>query len=101
VTAPSIRNFLFAALCALICAAAVIGCASSNSSSTGLAFLPPAPERTGAQLWGDNCKRCHWTRPPGEFGPGQWAAITAHMRLRADLTGQEQQKITAFLQGEE
>ena len=57
-----------------------------------------ASARTGAQLWSDNCARCHNARPPQSFSDAQWQAVVHHMRLRADLTGQEQRKITEFLQ---
>lgn len=76
------------------------GCASNNAGSTtqpALASSGP-PSRSGQQLLDDNCSRCHNTRPPEEYSDQQWAAIVMHMRLRADLTGNEQRKITAFLQ---
>jgi hypothetical protein len=52
----------------------------------------------GAQLWADNCSRCHNVRPPQSYSDAQWETVMMHMRLRADLTGPEQRKITAFLQ---
>ena len=57
-----------------------------------------ASARTGAQLWSDNCARCHNARPPQSYSDAQWEAVVHHMRLRADLTGQEQRKVTEFLQ---
>jgi hypothetical protein len=81
----------------------VTGCQSSSSESAAstqplLGFIPPAPDQSGAQLWSDNCARCHNLRPPGEFSPRQWGVIVQHMRMRANLTGQEARKITEFLQ---
>jgi len=55
-------------------------------------------EKAGAQLWAENCSRCHNIRPPQSFSDAQWQAVVHHMRLRADLTGEEQRKITEFLQ---
>jgi hypothetical protein len=56
------------------------------------------PEKSGAELWADNCGRCHSIRPPDEFSGAQWAAIVHHTRLRANLTDTEEKKITEFLQ---
>ena len=53
---------------------------------------------SGAQLWAENCARCHNIRPPQSYSDAQWEAVVMHMRLRADLTGPEQRKITEFLQ---
>ncbi|MDB5172145.1 MAG: cytochrome c, class [Phycisphaerales bacterium] len=60
-------------------------------------FTPPA--KTGSQLWAENCTRCHYSRPPTQYSAQQWDVIVTHMRLRADLTGQETREITKFLQG--
>jgi hypothetical protein len=86
------------------------GCATSSNTPTtqssvastepSFALFGPPPDKTGAQLWADNCMRCHNGRPPQEFSAKQWEAIVHHMRLRADLTGEETRKITAFLQSE-
>jgi hypothetical protein len=79
------------------------GC-SSNDSATGpttqpeFAMFGPPPKRSGVELWSDNCARCHNLRPPEEFSGTQWATIVHHMRLRANLTGEEAREITKFLQ---
>jgi cytochrome c5 len=52
----------------------------------------------GSQLWAENCTRCHNVRPPDYYSDAQWSVITHHMRLRANLTGEETRKITQFLQ---
>lgn len=57
-----------------------------------------ASDKTGEQLWSQTCSRCHYSRPPQSYSAGQWDAVVTHMRLRANLTGEEQRKITAFLQ---
>lgn len=51
----------------------------------------------GAQLWGENCMRCHNTPPPTSFGDEQWDVIATHMELRAQLTDQEMKTILEFL----
>ena len=61
--------------------------------------LAPMPigERGGAQLWGDNCARCHNSRTPSGFSDAQWEVIAHHMRVRANLTAYEHEKILQFL----
>ena len=55
-------------------------------------------EHSGAELWSENCSRCHNLRPPQYYSHAQWALVVHHMRLRANLTGQEARSITEFLQ---
>ena len=62
--------------------------AVSNDSYMGL---------TGEELWSNNCVRCHNIRPPTMYGNAQWDVIVHHMRLRANITGQEQRAIVEFL----
>ena len=58
----------------------------------------PAPVKSGTQLWSENCTRCHYARPPGYYSGAQWTLVLHHMRSRANLTGEEERKILAFLQ---
>lgn len=60
----------------------------SNDSYMGL---------TGEELWSNNCMRCHNIRPPTMYSDAQWDVIVHHMRLRANITGQEQRAIVEFL----
>ena len=53
--------------------------------------------RSGAQLWADNCSRCHASRAPTSYSDAQWDLVTHHMRLQAHLTGAEQRAIAEFL----
>ena len=62
--------------------------AASSDSYMGL---------TGEELWSNNCMRCHNIRPPTMYSDAQWDVILHHMRLRANITGQEQRAILAFL----
>ena len=78
---------------------AISGCENTQRSSISDKQASAAvPEKAGAQLWAENCSRCHNIRPPQSFSDTQWQAITHHMRLRANLTGEETRKITEFLQ---
>lgn len=53
--------------------------------------------KSGAQLWAENCKRCHNIPSPSTFSPEQWETIGMHMQSRALLTDKERDKIVAFL----
>ncbi|MBS1503489.1 MAG: cytochrome c [Bacteroidetes bacterium] len=54
--------------------------------------------KSGAQLWAENCQRCHNTPSPASFSHSQWVTIGMHMQTRAQLTDKERDKIVAFLQ---
>jgi cytochrome c len=56
-----------------------------------------ANTKSGAQLWGENCGRCHNAPGPGEFRNSNWEIIGQHMRVRANLIGTDTEKIVAFL----
>lgn len=78
----------------------VAGCAPGAHPTDATAAAQPAAahEKAGAQLWAENCSRCHNLRPPESFSDAQWATIVHHMRFRANLTGVEARKVTEFLQ---
>jgi mono/diheme cytochrome c family protein len=67
------------------------GCASTRTGDS--AYL----EKGGAQLWGENCVRCHNAPDPPSFGDVEWETIGMHMRIRANLTDSEVNKIVEFL----
>lgn len=89
----------FATLLPILALALACGCShNSTSVSTGNAQTAAVPEKGGAQLWSENCARCHNLRPPQSYSNAQWQVVVHHMRLRANLTGEEARSITAFLQ---
>jgi len=53
--------------------------------------------KSGAQLWGENCIRCHNAPSPSIYSDAQWDAAVQHMRYKANLTGTEVDKIVAYL----
>ena len=53
--------------------------------------------KSGAQLWAENCQRCHNTPSPSSFSPEQWETVGMHMQTRALITEDEKNKIVAFL----
>ena len=83
-----------------------LGCASNSSqghSAVTLASVPttaPAKTRTekgGAELWAETCSRCHNIRSPSSYSKAQWDVAVHDMRVRANLTGQDERKILEFI----
>ena len=56
-----------------------------------------AAQQSGAQLWADNCIRCHNIPSPSAYNDEDWETIGLHMRIRANLTAEQQKKIIEFL----
>jgi hypothetical protein len=54
-------------------------------------------DKSGAQLWGENCIRCHNSPDPKGYSDDQWDAAAEHMRQKAILTHAEITKIRDFL----
>jgi hypothetical protein len=77
----------------------VISCSSDKpgGTATGTAASNGTPEKGGAQLWAENCQRCHNTRSPSSYNDAQWEVAMMHMRVRANLTPEEHKKILEFL----
>ncbi len=53
--------------------------------------------KSGSQLWGENCIRCHNNPSPADFTDEEWKTIGLHMQARANLTNEEAKKIIEFL----
>lgn len=70
----------------------VMAIISSCSSTNSL-----VEAKSGAQLWGENCIRCHNAPSPETFSDTEWDVAIMHMRIRANLTENEAVKIAAFL----
>lgn len=78
---------VFSSLFALL----LIGIYSCSSTSQ------IASAKGGAQLWGENCVRCHNTPSPETFSDVEWDVAVMHMRVRANLSNEESTKIAEFL----
>ncbi len=63
----------------------------------GCAAMEKVSDRSGVQLWSENCQRCHAVPPPAAYNDYRWESITTHMRVRANLTETEENKILEFL----
>ncbi len=79
------------------CALSALSLLAAGCSSAGVQPSEKAAGENGAQLWGDNCARCHNYRSPSMYSEAQWEIITLHMRLRGNLTADEHKEILAFL----
>ncbi len=55
-------------------------------------------DKTGAQIWSENCQRCHNTPAPKTFNDEEWKTVGMHMQSRALLTTNERDKVVEFLQ---
>ncbi len=64
----------------------------------GCAATSEIQAKSGAQLWGENCLRCHNAPSPADYSDAQWATIGNHMKVRASLTSDEITKVIEFLQ---
>jgi hypothetical protein len=54
-------------------------------------------DKSGIQLWGENCARCHNAPGPGEFNNDNREIVGLHMRVRANLIQTDMDKIVDFL----
>ncbi len=57
-----------------------------------------AQELKGGEVWDNNCNRCHNYRVISERTDRQWKIIVNHMRVRANLSGQEAKAVLKYLQ---
>jgi hypothetical protein len=64
---------------------------------TGCKASQVVSNKSGAQLWAENCQRCHNTPSPSSFSPDQWETVGLHMQSRSLITDEERQKIVGFL----
>ncbi len=73
------------------------GCASTPLTTKTSSAGPPPGNKSGAQLWAQNCGHCHNVRSPDSFSDAQWDVAVLHMRVRGNLTAEEHRSILAFL----
>ena len=100
-------TWLFAATASIgLTAGALLmgGCSTTRTAGGGgaagdkaaVASAAPA-QKSGTQMWAQNCGHCHNIRSPGSYSDAQWDVVMLHMRVRANLTAKEQKEILAFL----
>ncbi len=73
---------------ALVSALTIASCVASQKVAN----------KSGAQLWGENCQHCHNIPSATSFSADQWETIGMHMQTRALITEKERIKIVEFLQ---
>ena len=54
-------------------------------------------DKSGAQLWAENCRRCHNSPDNFTHNPENWITVGMHMQSRALITDRERDKIVEFL----
>jgi len=67
------------------------------SSLYSCAVSQQVTDKTGTQLWGENCGRCHNAPGPGELSAVNWDIVGKHMKVRANITDVEEKKIIEYL----
>ncbi len=77
----------------------VVSCSSTKNKYTDVANADEEfkIEKSGAQMWGETCNRCHLAPSPADYNDTDWETISLHMRVRANLTENEITKIEEFL----
>lgn len=55
-------------------------------------------EKSGAQLWAENCSRCHNSPSPTVYSDDKWETVSMHMKIRANISNNEIKLIKDFLQ---
>src|SRR5437667_9406484 len=77
----------------------ITGCSTTSKQTGNTKAVAQKTDsgKSGAQLWADNCMRCHNFRSPASFSDAQWEVAAMHMRIRANLTAEEHKKILEFL----
>jgi mono/diheme cytochrome c family protein len=86
---PLQRNHLSAALWAVAALA------------FGPVVAPVAAQQqpSGAEVWSNNCGRCHRMRAVDAYNASQWESVVTHMALTARLTSDETRAVREFLVG--
>jgi hypothetical protein len=85
------RLTIFSGIATLIIAVVIAGMV------TGCKVPESIANKSGAQLWGENCNRCHNAPDPKTYSDDNWDAALEHMRQKALLTDTEVTKIRDFM----
>ena len=73
------------------------GCASADSEKAGAAPRKgPVAAKGRAQLWSENCQRCHNARPASWYSEREWEVAMHHMLVRGYLTRHEHDSVMEF-----
>ncbi len=72
-------------------------CSSMEDTDTKVDGKNVVYNKSGTQLWRENCLRCHSMPSPSAYNDEDWDTIGLHMKIRANLTSVESKKIFEFL----
>ena len=95
----TIHKIFIISLMLLVTVGTIVSCSSTKDKYTAVTDVEEEfkIEKSGAQLWGETCNRCHLAPSPADYNDTDWETISLHMRIRANLTEKEITKIEAFL----
>ncbi|MFI0429161.1 hypothetical protein [Mariniflexile sp. HMF6888] len=95
----AIHKIIITGLMLFIAGGFIIGCSSTKHKYTSATTVGEEfnIEKSGAQLWGEACNRCHLAPSPADYNDTDWSTISLHMRVRANLTEHDINKIEEFL----
>lgn len=84
----TLRMMLFMIITLIGCTILINGCKSTEKVTS----------KIGAQLWNENCLRCHNAPDPADYSDLQWEVVGVHMKLRSNsLSDEEVNKIVEFM----
>jgi PBP1b-binding outer membrane lipoprotein LpoB len=84
-------------LSVLVMAVLFVSCSSTKDKYTDATDDDFKIEKSGAQLWGETCNRCHLAPSPADYNDTDWDTIGLHMQIRANITVDDINKIKEFL----
>ena len=95
----TIYKIVLIGLMLFVTGAIAVSCSSTKDKYTAVTDVEEEfkIEKSGAQLWGETCNRCHLAPSPADYNDTDWETISLHMRVRANLTENESKKILEFL----
>ena len=83
------------AMAALIYAGAAAARPQKQASNEKAAKPAASTAKTGAQVFTQNCGRCH--NAPEELSPREVRAVVTQMRVRANLSAEDERLLLKFL----
>lgn len=86
-----------AAMMAIASACSVMAPSVARAEQTAAQAKQRQLLREGAKLWPVTCAGCHNARGPSERSPAEWDTIVLHMRVRANIPGEEAHAILEYL----
>ena len=93
----TIYKILIGVVTILVVGFTIMACSSSKGAYVSTTDNEIKFEKSGAQYWGETCNRCHLSPSPVDYNDTDWETISLHMRVRANLTALEINKIEEFL----